>query len=110
MFISKNVRRYTVLNSTMRFSRLLHRRVAVTTGAGGSWFLGSSGANPSFLASARLFLVTLCGIMAFNFIFRGNVLGRCQNEDEIVLPVRGAKRASIIAPEGYGFIDGSEED
>lgn len=78
-------------------------------GAGSSWFVGSSGSNPSILSSVRLFVVCMTGLMLMNFVFRGNVSGKCQDETEVVLPIRLQPRSVVPVPEGYGFVDGNED-
>lgn len=86
---------------------------STSKGAGRDWFTGSSKSNRSFYSSLRLFLFCLSGVMMINFFFRGNPLGRCHNESEVMLPFgklsRRTRYRELMAPEGYGFVDGNEE-
>lgn len=82
-------------------------------GAGGEWFTGSSKSSQSLFSSLRLFALCMCGVFAMNWAFRGNMLGRCRDETEVVLPVRSYSRRTryreLMAPEGHGFVDASDE-
>lgn len=94
--------------------RTFPRLVSSTSkGVGGEWFTGSSKSNRSFHSSLRVFALCMCGVVMINWVFRGNPLGRCHDETEVILPFRTLSRRTryreLMAPEGYGFVDGNEE-
>lgn len=75
-------------------------------GAAGEWF-GSGQATPTWRGAITSFFVCLAGIAVVNQFCRGNVMGRCQYEDEIVMVV---PRTKVPLPASHGFVDAASEE
>lgn len=89
-------------------SRTAARRAA-PKGASGAWF-GSGQRSDSWSGCLASFLAGLIGIGVINQFTRGNVLGDCTNQAEIVMPVRDhlpVRRAPPL-PDTSGFAGDDE--
>lgn len=84
------------------------RRLSVSHhGAAASWF-GKQTAFDSWLVCAKSLFVFLCLLGVINFVFRGNPMGHCRTENDIVLPFR-LRPTEMPVPVSYGFVEDAEK-
>jgi hypothetical protein len=90
----------------MCYASILGRGSTVAQGAAQDWFGKRRSANTWRGAFASLVLC-LIGIGVVNQFTRGNVMGRAEYENEIVMLLQ---RTKVPLPDTYGFVDAESEE
>lgn len=71
--------------------------------AASSWF-GRSSTTDSLWGCTKTFIAGLFIVAGVNFVCRGNVMGYCDDESQLVAPLLQLRSATNPPPpEGYGF-------
>ncbi|KAG5476924.1 hypothetical protein LSCM1_05257 [Leishmania martiniquensis] len=84
----------------MRRSSVLHGQ-----GAADDWFSRNT-SRGTLRGTFTSLALCLCGIAVINQFCRGNPMGRCEYESEIVMPLQ---RTRVPPPDTYGFVDAESD-
>lgn len=87
--------------SFVRRGSIFHSR-----GAADEWF-GRATSATTWRSAFTSFAFCLLGIAVINQFCRGNPMGRCEYENEIVMPLQ---RTRVPPPDTYGFVDAESEE
>ncbi|KAG5503204.1 hypothetical protein GH5_04267 [Leishmania sp. Ghana 2012 LV757] len=86
--------------SSVRCGSIFH-----SPGAADHWFSGTASTG-TWRGAFTSFALCLCGIAIINQFCRGNPMGRCEYENEIVMPLQ---RTRVPPPDTYGFVDAESD-
>lgn len=75
-------------------------------GAASSWFSKEKAADTTY-GIVKSSVACLVGMVAINFICRGNVMGRCKYASEVDFPIQ---RTKVHVLPGHGFVGGDEAE
>ncbi|KAG5502788.1 hypothetical protein JKF63_04556 [Porcisia hertigi] len=75
-------------------------------GAASDWF-GRTSSAATWRGAFISFALCLSGIAVINQFCRGNPMGRCEYENEIVMQL---PRTRVPQPDTYGFVDAESEE
>ncbi|CAG9575069.1 hypothetical_protein [Leishmania major strain Friedlin] len=87
--------------SFVRCSSIFHSK-----GAADEWF-GRTTSATTWRGAFTSFALCLLGIAVINQFCRGNPMGRCEYENEIVMPLQ---RTWLPPPDTHGFVDAESEE
>ncbi|CAJ1009121.1 hypothetical protein NXY56_003522 [Leishmania guyanensis] len=87
--------------SSVRYGSIFHSQ-----GAAGDWF-GRTTSSTTWRGAFTSFALCLFGIAVINQFCRGNPMGRCEYENEIVMLLQ---RSRVPPPDTYGFVDAKSEE
>ncbi|KAK7200397.1 hypothetical protein NESM_000093800 [Novymonas esmeraldas] len=85
----------------MRCSAVRRQSVFQSRGAAGDWF-GRQSSAATWRGALTSFVACMCGIAVVNQFCRGNPMGRCEYESDIVMAL---PRTKVPPPDTSGFVD-----